>query len=100
MKQTQQIVNKFLFLEFKNAGFFKKHKRTKDKIFDLSSTRNRKDEEEFEEPITYFQVSNILHVLFGERPVPSIRESLYSRNEYLVQKSLNSYIKINSYNKD
>jgi hypothetical protein len=96
----QQQYNKFLILNFKNAGLFRKHNGTKDKIFDISSKRDRKNEPEFIEPITEYQVSNVLHVLFGERPVSSIRESLYSRNEYLVDKARNSFLRIESYTND
>lgn len=93
-------MSKFLILSFKNAAFFRKHKGTKDKIFDISSKRDRKDEPEFEEPLTYYQISNVLHVLFGERPVSSIRESLYSKNEYLFDKAKNSYLRIDSFVND
>lgn len=94
---SQEKNNQFLVLNFKNAGLFRKKNRTTDKIFDISSKRNREDEPEFEEPITEYQISNVLHVLFGERPVPSIRESLYPKSEYLANKAKCSFLKIDSY---
>lgn len=90
-------MSKFLILNFKNAGLMRKYKGTSDKIYDMFSIRDRENEPEFEEPITYFQISNVLHVLFGERPVSSVRETLYSKNEYLFNKAKNSYLKIDSY---
>lgn len=90
-------MDKFIKLNFKNAGLFRKHKQTKDKIFSISTIRDRKDEPEFEEPITHYHISNILHVLFGERPVSSVRESLYPKNEYLFEKAKKSFLKIDSY---
>ncbi len=49
-------------------------KKTNDFIFDLNGKRQRRDTLFYKEPVTVHQVSNVLHVLFGERPKPSIRE--------------------------
>lgn len=90
-------MNKYLVLKFENATLFK-NKRTKDKIFDLlNGNRDRKDEQFFKEPITVYQISNMIHVLFGERPVPSLRKVLYSKNDYLFEKAKKSYLKIDNY---
>jgi hypothetical protein len=90
-------MNKYLILEFKNAGLFKKNRDTKDKSFDMFGRKERKEMQEYIEPITVFQVSNMIHVLFGERPVPINREVLSSSIPYLFEKALQSYIKIDSY---
>ena len=87
-------MNNFLILKFRNAGLFRKHFNTKDKIWDIDGSRDRKDEPEFVEPITVHQVSNMLHVLFGERPKSTVRKSAYDRLEYYFDKASDSYIKI------
>lgn len=87
----------YLILNFRNAGLFRKHRNTKDKMFDIYGRWDRKDSEEFIEPITVHQVSNMLHVLFGERPKPTNRDTLYGRSEYLFNKANESYLRIDSY---
>lgn len=88
--------NKYLVLKFYNAGLYRKNRNSKDKIFDLGSTRERKDEFEFIEPITVHQISNMLHVLFGERPVPTHRYVPYSKVDYIFEKAKDSYLNIHT----
>lgn len=90
-------MDKYLILKFRNAGLFRKHGRTKDKIYDSRGVRDRKNELEFIEPITIHQVSGMLHALFGERPKSSNRYSSYDKIDYYFEKAGNSYLKINSY---
>jgi len=96
MSQPNQMT-KFLVLEFRNAGLFRKHRNTKDKMFDMCGRRDRKTETEFIEPITVHQISNMLHVLFGERPKPINRDTVYNNIPYLFNKALESYLRIDSY---
>jgi len=42
-------------------------------------------------------VSNVIHVLFGERPKPSLREVAFGNVGYYHDKALQSYLKIDSY---
>ena len=90
-------MEKYLVLEFRNAGFFKKHKDTKDFIFDIRGKRKRNDSLFYREPITAHQISNVIHVLFGERPKPSLREVYFGNLDYYFQKALQSYLHISSY---
>jgi len=90
-------MTKFLVLDFRNAGLFRKHRNTKDKMFDMYGRKERKGETEFIEPITVHQVSNMLHVLFGERPKPVNRDTVYNNIPYLYNKALESYLKIDTY---
>ncbi len=90
-------MEKYLVLEFRNAGFFKKHKDTKDFIFDIMGKRKRKDSLCYREPITAHQISNVIHVLFGERPVPSLRGVHFGNVDYYYQKASQSYLHITSY---
>jgi hypothetical protein len=90
-------MSKYLILGFKNAGLFRKHKGTKDIMFDIDGRRKRVDEEEFVEPITVYQISNVLHVLFGERPKPINRVTVYDSVPYLFDKAMSSYLRIDSY---
>ncbi len=89
-------MDKLLILRFRNAGLFRKHRNTKDKIFDINR-RDRKNELEFIEPITVNHISNMLHVLFGERPKPSVRETVYDKNEHIFNLANESFLRIDSY---
>lgn len=88
--------NKYLILEFRNAGLFRKNRKTKDISFNDGERIKRHEIPEFVEPITVQQISNMIHVLFGERPVPMNRTVFYEQKQYLVDKAKNSYIKITS----
>jgi len=88
-------MDKYLILEFKNAGYFT-NKMTKDFIFELSVKTPRIGSLIRKEPITVNQVSNVLHVLFGERPVPSNREVVFDKVDYYYQMALKSYLNINT----
>lgn len=93
-------MEKYIILEFRNAGLFRKHRNTKDKMFDMGVRVERKDALEFIEPITSQQISNMLHVLFGKRPKPMNRETMYSADEYLIDKAKKSYLNITTYKDD
>lgn len=86
---------KYLILEFKNAKLIRTHKGTKDRFseFGLVSS-DRKNIKNFKEPITKFQVSNMLHVLMGERPINTQRHSFYQNQQWIF--NLKSYIKYNT----
>ncbi len=94
-------MQKFIILEFTNAGFFKKNKGTKDFVFDRKGKVNRKrkriDLQCYKEPITVYQISNVIHVLFGERPTPSLKEVAFGKIDYYFDKAMQSYLRINSY---
>jgi len=83
--------NKYLILTFKDAELFRTHKGTKDRIFDIGETRER--DGFYKEPITQNQISNMIHALFNERPVPTLRTCLYDKNNYLYNKAGESYLK-------
>ena len=101
------MVDRYIKLRFINAKLFPKNKKTKDYIVNVSTTKkgkliftdSKRGNEEitsFKEPITVHQVSNMLHTLIGERPVPSFRETFYDRDESVFNLALNSFIKISS----
>lgn len=91
-------MSQFLMLQFTNAGLFRKNprKRSKDKMFDYGLRTDRYLAEEFVEPITVNHMSNVLHVLMGERPKPTLRYTPYDRVERIYNIALESYIKIES----
>lgn len=94
----------YLILGYENAKLFIPHERDKqerDKSFEvLSGKRTQRNKMEwFEEPITVHQISNMLHVLFGERPVPSHRKVLYDKVDWIFEKANNSYLKIDTIQK-
>jgi hypothetical protein len=93
-------MHKYLMLEFNNASLIRWHRGTKDKISDpigLGDRVERRIETEFVEPITAQQISGMLHVLFGERPKPMNRKTLYQRIEYLYEKAGECYIKFDNF---
>jgi len=99
----------FLRLKFRNAKLFRRHAKSKDKSFQLIDypkldykSLNRNALKEYVEPITKYQISNMLHVLLGERPVPKNRPVPYSTLNYIDELASNSFIKlcdIKRYNK-
>lgn len=99
--------NRYIKLSFKNAKLFPKNVKTKDytsiidinakgKLFLNSCSRALIDETSFKEPITVHQISNMLHSLIGERPVPSFRKTFYKRDEDIFELAKKSFLKINS----
>lgn len=103
-------MSKLLILKFKNAQLFRKKltkqidkKGSKDKLV-IGAGKNsikfeRNDIEEFVEPITKYQVSGMLHALFGERPVSHNKASVtaYNTIDRIDEMANNSFIKITSY---
>ena len=96
-------MNKYLELSFKNAGLIitdnktNGGKQTKDKLpYSLNYDNSRNVSDRFVEPITIYQISNVIHKLFGERPVPTFRYSAIPINEYLFNKASESYLKIDN----
>lgn len=89
---------KYLILEFKNAKLIRNHNKTKDRysVFGLQSiSRTDMEDLNFIEPITVYQVSNMLHVLMGERPVNTKRACSYSPQQWIYDLALNNtYLKI------
>lgn len=89
--------NNFLILKFSGAKWFPKTKFSKDKSFGRgNSSVDRKTIETFDEPITVHQISNVLHVLFGERPVSTVRDTIFQKDKYIFGKALESYLHISS----
>lgn len=98
------MYNKYLVLKFRNAKLFRNRKdgSCKDYVSDIKikeGYRKRMDkskgkfEEQFVEPITVHQISNLLHVLFNERPVPSHRDCFYPKIDHLYNKAKDSYLR-------
>lgn len=93
----------YLKLKFNNAELIKTHRKTKDWVVDyINSEKNDRKRREngkfknFKEPITVYQISNMLHVLFGERPSPTRRETIIPKDDYIFNKAKESYLKINN----
>lgn len=95
-------MGKLLKLSFRNAIWFSDTKdykmyNAKDRVFDIHGvTTDRMEIPRFRNPITKYQVSNILHYLFGERPVPTHRvtSSAHKRIDYYVELAENALLKI------
>jgi len=99
-------MSKYIKLTFRNAKLFVKNTRTKDFIMKVPAKKRgrltfkhakRKDNNKnFREPITVHQISNALHTLVGERPIPSFRKTFYSKNEHIFDLANRSYLRISS----
>lgn len=69
---------KALLIKFINAGIFPNSRWSSDKMYDLDGKTKRGNAPFMEIPAKKFDwrhVSNVLHVLMGERPIPTIRKS-------------------------
>jgi hypothetical protein len=99
--------DRYIKLSFENAKLFPKNIKTKDfvgfvdvnhkgKLFFNKISRGLNEVTSFKEPITVHQISNVLHVLTGERPVPSFRKTFYKRDEFLFDLAKKSLLKIHS----
>lgn len=93
---------KYLVLGFKNAKFFAKPKFSKDRSYDsitnihLPRTENDVDPE----PIMAGHVSNMLHVLFCERPKSKKRYSCYDRLSKFDEMAQSSFIRYTTFIRD
>ena len=100
---------KILFLDFRNAGwFFKVNYDDTDYVFNIGhQTQPNKDgvsgikrvdyNKRFKEPITVHQISNVLHVLFGERPSASLRETAINPIPEIKEIARSGWLKIDPY---
>lgn len=84
---------KYLKLEFRNAGFFETDKYTKDFVYDLNGRRKRTPSGQ-KVSISVNQVSNMLHVLLGERPSATYRDTLIDPIQSIRDIADKSMIKI------
>jgi hypothetical protein len=89
--------NKCLTLKFRNAKLFRNDKKCPDYVSDINGIRKRTDEPQYVEPITVYQVANVLRVLFGERPIPSLRKVLFTGSEYYFDKANESLIRVDGH---
>ena len=96
---------RYLKLNFKNAGFFEIHSKTNDWVLDLKGKRKRKDvfkDIKQDNVISVNQVSNMLHVLMGERPSATYRQTMIKPLSDIRELSNNALIQIDTpqfYNK-
>jgi len=86
---------KILKISFKDAKLFPYSKKNKDFIYNFVRS-NRDNQLMFKNPITVHQISNMLHKMCGERPVPSFRYVVYDRISDIFNMANNSYLKIDS----
>lgn len=90
-------MKEFMLLRFQDAVLFRNNIKTKDKLFlgPKDKGEPRKGFPQFESYLTHHQISNVLHVLFNERPVPFFGACVYKKQERLVEKAKNSFLKLN-----
>lgn len=81
-----------------NSKNEKKYKgRDKTNTILVLGSQNEQNLHDFaEKPFNFEQVSNMLHVLLGARPVPSIRETIRKRVLIIDEIAKNTWVKINN----
>lgn len=87
--------NKYLKLRFEDASLFK---RSRDR-YNKDKVAPKITGQKFKEPITVYHISNMIHVLFSERPVPTVRDVRdlpYEVNQYYFKKAQDSLIHIDN----
>lgn len=107
---------KYLVLKISNAKLFRQNKvgeNIKDVVIENGkfSTRTKiirgnkakkipsiYNTKYFVEPITEYQINNMLQVLIGDRPIPTFRNVIYTNNQGLKKISQNSYLKLDEDN--
>lgn len=89
---------RYLHIEFKDAVLWAKNPKTKDFVRTETGYAKRSTVENgnFKEDITVFHISNMLHVMMGQRPVPSFRKVFYDKVDDIFDMANKSFIKINS----
>jgi hypothetical protein len=88
---------KYLKLNFRNAGFFGDVKYTKDFVFDLQGQRKRRHvfkNNKQKVSISTNQISNMLHVLMGERPSATYRNTMIKKIDDIYNVAQKAMIKI------
>jgi hypothetical protein len=76
-----------IIIDFQNASVFRNRSDSSDKTFVDGEVVKRKDSPRFDVPneeIDARHVANLLHVMMGERPVPSFRKSWAIPDEQIV----------------
>lgn len=91
---------KYLELSFNSAKLWVNNPMSKELIVDHlkylgigRSQQERKTKNRFNEPITKFQVANVLRTLMGERPLPTNRKTNIPETPEFLEMAEKSYIK-------
>lgn len=90
---------KALLIKFVNAGVFPETQWSSDKMYDLNGKTKRKDAPFMQIPVRKFDwrhVSNVLHVLMGERPVPTIRKTLLKPDKPIQEAAKKARVSIDT----
>jgi hypothetical protein len=88
-----------VIIKFKGAGLFDQSKFSKDKVCDIGGMHDRKDFPRINVPVGSLSVrhiANLLHVLCGERPSPSVRRSLIRSNNAITDLARKARVRITS----
>ncbi len=97
------MAGKALVIKFKNAGIFPYSRWSADKMYDLYGIKDGKTPRSAAPVMQipagkfdYRHVSNILHVLMGERPVPTIRRTLLKPDQAIQEAAKKALVIINT----
>lgn len=99
-------MSKYLHIIFNSAKLFPRKRESSDFIVDFSvkehnryKTISRNNLPRFAKPITVNHISNMLHVLMNERPIPSFRTVQYKRVDKYYDMANNSLLKFTTLNR-
>lgn len=94
--------DRYIKLTFTNAKIFKPNKESKkDRVSYIEGSKNgykvlskQRDLKGFKEPITVYQLNNVLRTFIGERPIPSLRKTFYTldKNDWLFNMANESFL--------
>jgi hypothetical protein len=88
-------MGKYLRAIFLDAKFTPSHSESKSVALNAGVIFKHKNQPQFREPIVVNHISNMLHVLFGFTPVPSFRDVFYKPIPYIMEKAMNTYLRMN-----
>ena len=94
---------KALIVKFKNARIFSDPRRSSDKMISGKKKIKRSIAPRIIVPegtLDTRHVSNLLHVLAGERPVPSLRKSCMKRDQQIYDLARESLVKVEEISRD
>jgi hypothetical protein len=83
---------------FKNASVFENSRSSNDRVFHNGNSLSRSKADRLlvpENKIDVRHVSNLIHVLMGERPTPSLRSSGAKKDPEIVKSAKNARYKLN-----
>ena len=94
---------KALVVRFRNAAVFTNRRGSSDKVFAGRALVDRDKAPRMDVPedtLDTRHISNMLHVLMGERPVPSLRKTAMTRDEAIYRAARQALVRVSELSRD